>query len=164
MGMVGSVSFAVKMNGRRTAFMQTSCRKIRSLARNHLCHRIFFYASFFAKCFFLHFVLFFRLLHLFIFVAFFLYSFAPIHLNHIFHRLCHFTLIFYTLLIHWFSFFYPMNIYILFFFHNSSDSSISTRVDMLTPAVEVYKPPLWHKDDTVESNLGIVVPSTSSEL
>lgn len=45
-----------------------------------------------------------------------------------------------------------------------SDSSISTRVDMLTPAVEVYKPPLWHKDETIESNLGIIVPSTSSEL
>lgn len=50
------------------------------------------------------------------------------------------------------------------FLYLCSDSSISTRVDMLTPAVEVYKPPLWHKDETVESNLGIVVPSTSSEL
>lgn len=33
---------------------------------------------------------------------------------------------------------------------------------MLTPAIEVYKPPLWHKDDTLESNLGN--PSTSSDL
>lgn len=43
-----------------------------------------------------------------------------------------------------------------------SDSSISTRVDMLTPAIEVYTPPLWHKDETLESNLGM--PSTSSDL
>lgn len=25
---------------------------------------------------------------------------------------------------------------------------------MLTPAIEVYKPPLWQKDDTLDSNLG----------
>lgn len=43
-----------------------------------------------------------------------------------------------------------------------SDSSISTRVDMLTPAIEVYKPPLWQKDETVDSHLGN--QSTSSDL
>lgn len=48
------------------------------------------------------------------------------------------------------------------FFFFGSDSSISTRVDMLTPAIEVGKPPLWHKDETVESHLG--KQSTSSDL
>lgn len=35
-----------------------------------------------------------------------------------------------------------------------SDSSISTRIDLLTPAIEVYKSPplLWHKDETVEKD------------
>lgn len=48
----------------------------------------------------------------------------------------------------------------VFFIFHFSDSSISTRVDLLTP---VNKPPLWHKDDTLE-NLDLGNPSTSGDL
>lgn len=43
-----------------------------------------------------------------------------------------------------------INDFLLFY----SDSSISTRIDLLTPAIEVYKPPqlLWHKKSTVEKD------------